>query len=30
MVPMHVADAPRAGTGKSYLFNTVSYIATGR
>jgi hypothetical protein len=30
VVPMHVADAPRAGTGKSYLFNTVSYIATGR
>jgi Bifunctional DNA primase/polymerase, N-terminal len=30
VVPMHVADAPRAGTGKSYLFNTVSIIATGQ
>ena len=30
VVPMHVADAPRAGTGKSYLFNTVSVIATGQ
>ena len=30
VVPLHAADAPRAGTGKSYLFNTVSIIATGR
>ena len=30
VVPLHAADAPRAGTGKSYLFNTVSIIATGQ
>ena len=30
VVPLHVADAPRAGSGKSYLFNTVSVIASGQ
>jgi hypothetical protein len=29
VAPMHVADAPVAGSGKSYLFDTVSTIATG-
>jgi putative DNA primase/helicase len=30
VVPMHVVDAPAAGTGKSYLISTVSWVATGR
>ena len=30
MVPMHVIDAPVAGSGKSYLLSTVSWIATGQ
>jgi hypothetical protein len=30
LAPMHVADAPTAGSGKSYLFNTVSAIALGQ
>ena len=29
-VPAHAARSPEAGTGKSYLFDTVSAIATGR
>src|ERR1035437_9360665 len=29
-VPMHVNRAPVAGTGKSYLFDIVSYIAIGQ
>jgi hypothetical protein len=30
VVPMHVIDAPVAGSGKSYLLSTCSAIATGR
>lgn len=30
VVPMHVIDAPAAGTGKSYLLSTVSRITTGQ
>ena len=30
VVPMHIVDAPAAGTGKSYLLSTVSWIATGQ
>jgi len=30
VAPMHVADAPVAGSGKSYLFDTASAIATGQ
>lgn len=29
VAPMHAADAPEAGTGKSYLFDISSTIATG-
>ena len=29
VVPMHIIDAPAAGSGKSYLLSTVSRIATG-
>jgi putative DNA primase/helicase len=29
-VPVHVIDAPVAGSGKSYLLSTVSWIATGQ
>ena len=29
IVPVHVVDAPVAGSGKSYLLSTVSWIATG-
>ena len=29
VVPMHAADAPEAGSGKSYLFDIASTIATG-
>jgi hypothetical protein len=29
VVPMHAADAPEAGSGKSYLFDIASAIATG-
>jgi hypothetical protein len=28
--PMHVADAPVAGSGKSYLFDVVAAVATGK
>ena len=30
VVPMHIIDAPTAGSGKSYLLSTVSRIATGQ
>ena len=30
VVPMHMIDAPAAGSGKSYLLSTVSRIATGQ
>ena len=30
VVPMHAIDAPAAGTGKSYLLSTVSWISTGQ
>jgi putative DNA primase/helicase len=30
VMPMHAVDAPAAGTGKSYLLSTVSWIATGQ
>jgi Bifunctional DNA primase/polymerase, N-terminal len=30
VAPMHVADAPVAGSGKSYLFDLVAIIITGR
>lgn len=30
VVPIHVVDAPAAGSGKSYLLSTVSWIATGQ
>jgi hypothetical protein len=30
VVPIHVIDAPLAGSGKSYLLSTVSAIATGQ
>jgi hypothetical protein len=30
IVPVHIIDAPEAGTGKSYLLSTVSWIATGQ
>lgn len=30
IVPVHIADAPEAGTGKSYLLSVVSWIATGQ
>ena len=30
VVPVHIVDAPAAGTGKSYLLSTVSWIATGQ
>ena len=30
VVPMHVSTAPTAGTGKSYLWDIVSMIATGQ
>ena len=30
VVPMHIIDAPAAGSGKSYLLSTVSRIATGQ
>jgi Bifunctional DNA primase/polymerase, N-terminal len=30
IVPVHVVDAPVAGSGKSYLLSTVSWIATGQ
>ena len=30
IVPVHIIDAPAAGTGKSYLLSTVSWIATGQ
>ena len=30
IVPVHIVDAPAAGTGKSYLLSTVSWIATGQ
>ena len=30
VAPMHAANAPVAGTGKSYLFDCVAAIATGR
>ena len=29
VMPMHIIDAPTAGSGKSYLLSTVSRIATG-
>jgi Primase C terminal 2 (PriCT-2) len=29
VVPLHVIDAPVAGSGKSYLLSTVSWISTG-
>jgi len=28
-VPLHIANAPEGGTGKSYLFDLVSVIAMG-
>ena len=30
IVPVHIVDAPAAGSGKSYLLSTVSWIATGQ
>ncbi|WLB64669.1 PriCT-2 domain-containing protein [Bradyrhizobium japonicum] len=30
IMPMHVVDAPAAGSGKSYLLSTISWIATGQ
>ena len=30
IMPVHVVDAPAAGSGKSYLLSTVSWIATGQ
>jgi hypothetical protein len=30
VVPMHVADAPVAGTGKSYYFDIIAVIVTGQ
>ena len=30
VMPMHLVTAPVAGSGKSYLLSTVSYIATGQ
>lgn len=30
VVPMHVISAPTPGTGKSYLLDTISYIALGQ
>ena len=30
IVPIYIADAPEAGSGKSYLLSTVSWIATGQ
>jgi putative DNA primase/helicase len=30
IVPVHIIDAPAAGSGKSYLLSTVSWIATGQ
>ena len=30
IVPVHIVDAPAAGSGKSYLLSTVSWIVTGQ
>lgn len=30
IVPIHLVDAPAAGTGKSYLLSTISWVATGQ